>query len=247
MKDQDTLIKQLSYTKRDILPRMKKTGEYILELSWRYRNADFQFSSYPRLEIEVNTILQELSDGNMLDAQSRARRVLLELELDEYYNDAMEFAKEKEYKEHNALWSLDMASTHYKSILETWVKAAFITKASLSALQSQFVSFLELPYLSKMWKDAGFGKPHFGKGYQDNILDGIALIEQDIIVTATRFAQIRSFGKGGAIGYRTVRASTFHCPYCDEMSTRIWRIDDFVLPYHPRCVCYPVPVYQNEL
>lgn len=49
----------------------------------------------------------------------------------------------------------------------------------------------------------------------------------------------------GITHYRTIRGSTYDCQLCDEMTEKIWPVDEVALPYHPRCVCIPVPVVEE--
>lgn len=246
MEGQEDLIRALALLPSDARRRAASAGRSIAEIAWRHRNADFRFWSVAELDDRVNSILRDLSDGLMKDAEDRARLLLLEMELDEYYDDAIANAKE-ERKGHAPLWRLDMEASHLKLELEAWIRAAFVTGATLQSLKASIENNIERPWESAEWVEAGFSKPSFGKGYQSNTVLGSALIMQDILTRTTRLSQIRDFRAKGAVGYRTVRASSFHCPFCDEMAERIWPLSEDVLPYHPRCVCIAVPVYADEL
>ena len=54
------------------------------------------------------------------------------------------------------------------------------------------------------------------------------------------------YGKNGAIGYTIHRGSGFDCPYCESFTGVVHPMTECLLPLHPRCVCYSVPVYGDS-
>lgn len=51
----------------------------------------------------------------------------------------------------------------------------------------------------------------------------------------------------GAVGYMCFRGSTYECPKCDDVCNILHDIKgQMVLPVHPNCCCYAVPIYPIE-
>ena len=165
MTEQETMLHQMGIVPSDARKRFVRAGSEISELAWRFRNADFHFADNDYILEQVLAILRDLSVYNQDDAEKRARQVLLELELDEYSNDAIQWTEE-ERNGHTALWRYDQECSHFLSIMETWIAASAIDDITREALLSEIQTHIEHPWESRSWKDSGFGRPHFGKGYQ---------------------------------------------------------------------------------
>lgn len=239
-----TLTSQMADAKKDVRKRVEKAVDDILSAVWRFRSAGFRFEDYPELDVEVDQILQDLSDNNLEDAIKRSKDLLRTMELIDFYEESEEFAQQEVGGE-TPVYRFDMQSSHLKEIIEAWIVISFASNLTKTETRTNLFKYINNPSASTLWKEHYFGDFHWGKGYSRNPLEQMAVISQGIINTMFQYAKIQQFKEDGAIGYRTVRNSSFHCPYCDSMTERVWPLDEIVIPYHPRCVCLAVPVYPN--
>ena len=242
----DNAIRQMSQVKRDARDRVAEAVSAIIDLCWDYREPGFSFSGHLALLREVNRLLARMSDGILSDCERRAAIAIAEAELDEYSYDALGFSEDGVDGE-TVLFRLDRQADHLRDLLALWLAAAAVSGLTKEETVRKFWAHIGNPSASKEWREAGLTNPKWGKGYQINVLDGIVVIGQDMINRAFQYARIQGFRDGGAVGYRTIRQSNYDCPLCDDMCERIWPIDYVALPYHPRCVCKAVPVYESEL
>ena len=239
----DDAIDQMSRVKQDVRARMDAAVAAIVALCWDYRSPDFSFSDHLALLRQVNKILSEMSDGILSDSEKRAVKALAEAELQDYEDDAIEYA-EGEINGEDTLFRLDRQADHLRDLIAGWLAVAAFVGLSKSKMIQNFWTFLGNVSASKDWRESGRKVPSWGKGFPIDILTGMTVIGQDLINRAFQYARIKSFQIAGAIGYRTIRQSSYICPLCDEMCERIWTFEDRIpLPYHPRCVCKAVPVY----
>ena len=245
MDERTALIEAMAGAKPTARKRVKDAIDRIIDIVWDQRSSEFSFAGNPDIDAEVNAILAAMSDGNKADAEQAALRLLEMLELAEWYDAAVEDAGRERWSQ-DAIFRLDMHASHLKELLEGWIIVAAASGLSQVALKTEIWKHIGNPFASELWRNAGLGPLSWGKGYARNVLEGISVIMQDLINATYQYAKVQSFRDMGAIGYRTVRNSNYDCPFCDEMAKRIWPLDEVVLPYHPRCVCIPVPVFENE-
>lgn len=239
-------IDQMSLVKRDTRARMDKAVAAVIALCWDYRDIDFSFSDHLALQREANKILSEMSDGILSDSERRARLALAEAELQDYEDDAIEYAESGVGGE-SVLFRLDRQADHLKDLITGWLVVAAYAGFTKEQTVQNFWMYLGNVTASKEWGEAGLKAPRWGKGFQLDVLNGMTVIGQDMVNSSFQYARVKSFADKGAIGYRTIRQSSFVCPYCDEMTARVWPLDYVALPYHPRCVCKAVPVFKDEL
>ena len=244
MTDHEAVIDAMASVKGDVKKRTDEAVAAILLLAWRYRHARFSFDDYTELDERVNKILRDLSDGNIADAEKRAKALLESLGLEEWDDDALGYA-EREIDGENALWRLDMQASHLKEILAGWIAVAAAQDLTMTQLRLLMNTYGGMPWLSKKWRDSGLGKIGWGSGYQTDTTSAMTVIGQDLINRSYQYAKLKELKGQGVTHYRTIRGSNYDCPLCDEMMEKIWPIEQIVLPYHPRCVCIPVPVEPN--
>lgn len=245
MDERKALIESMSGAKPKVRLRMESAVDAIIRLVWDYRSPEFSFLGNPDIDAEVNAILAAMSDGNKKDAEDAALRLLELLDYEEWTERSQEWAA-REKDGQDVLFRLDMHASHLKELLEGWLVAAAILGLSVAVVKSQFFANLENPSVPPSWTKAGLGPIRWGRGYARNVLGGITVVVQDYINAAYQYAKVQRFREMGAIGYRTVRNSYYDCPLCDQMGKVVWPLNQVVLPYHPRCVCTPVPVFENE-
>lgn len=245
MPDSDILIDEMAKVKGDSKKRTAEAVIAIIALAYAYRKEGFAFEDYPALNEKVNRILRDLSDNNLADAERRAKKVLEDIEMTGWENESFIWA-EREVAGENTLYRYDMQASHLKEVIALWIGIAAVYGYSKYEIRREVLAHGGMPQLSPLWPGDRKLVFKWGKGYQRNIVNGLAVIGQDLVNAVYQYAKVQSFKEQGAIGYRTRRNSSYHCPFCDEMTHRIWPLDAVVLPYHPRCVCIPEPVFEGE-
>lgn len=245
MTDHDAVIDAMSSVKGDVKERVDKAVAAILLLAWSYRREGFSFEDFPELNDQVNKILQSLSDGNLADAEKRAKALLESLGLGDWDDESLAYA-EREIDGENALWRLDLHASHLKELLAGWIAVAATQKLSMTQMRLLMNTYGGMPWLSKKWRDSGLGKMGWGSGYQRDIVGAITVIGQNVINTAFLYSSVAEGILRGAVGYRTFRNSGYDCTLCDELTRHVWPIDVFVLPAHSRCVCDIELMYDGE-
>ena len=70
--------------------------------------------------------------------------------------------------------------------------------------------------------------------------------EQFHIIDGNNFGMMQEIIASGATGWYSVRGSDYDCDYCDSMAYIVHPITEMFEAYHPRCMCYPVPVYNEN-
>lgn len=71
----------------------------------------------------------------------------------------------------------------------------------------------------------------------------LKLLTRHTIADAWMHADELWMQKNGAIGYMVYRGSSYPCSICDMM-VGYHPINDYVLPVHPNCCCYAVPIFK---
>lgn len=251
MKFHDEALDEMAGAKSSAKRRINKTILRILTLADAYRSYgdEFSFDVVPEFDEEVDRILIEMSDGLLQDAEKRARKLLAMLELEEEEMD--EIIGESESGENGLQWAIDMHASNLKALLGVWIAIMFAKGLSVNKAFTQVIGYMESPESSPLWKEvvrARIVDPNevrFGRGYQRRIPDAVGVLLQTFIYTAFARGYITKGRKDGAIGYRTFRQSNYDCELCDSLTTRVWPIDELVIPAHQRCVCGIELVYPD--
>lgn len=243
--ERNALLDALSGAKTDAREQYDRAVNAVLNVAWSFRNEEFQWEDYPELNDRVNEILRDLSDECIEDAEVRARDLLRRLDLDDWEDESLQYAM-RGTGEDSVLFRLDMQASHLKELLAGWLITAAISGLSIARTRVLIYSYMNSPSASEEWRGAGLAKPGWGSGYAVNVLNGMAVIMQDMINAAYQYAKQEGFRRDGAVGYRIERGSDYDCPLCDSYVGPVYPVGEMILPIHPRCVCIPVPVYENE-
>jgi hypothetical protein len=248
------VIEEMAKAKTDVERRLRIfIPEIIRECrAFAYLGKYFTFDYTAELDDSINARLIALSDAILEDIEERARRAVgyAEAEEDE---DKILFYIRRPIDDQDIVQRLDKHCSTLRYFLEGWIAIGLTNKLKEYELTNQILSYIDNPFSSPLWQeafDAGYLSTAirsrgytYGKGNQKNVISALSEIERYAINEAYQYGKILGYGKKGAIGYRTHRNSSFDCPYCDELTTHIWPLDEIVLPAHPRCVCYSTPVF----
>lgn len=248
----DELIKLLGSLSSKLRIRVTTKVGTILAIveSLRSQGKSFTFANNPDIDSKVKTILIELSDEILDEAENYAREAVEE--------DDQELTLAYVRTSKDSVEKLDKYSSHLYFILEGWIAIGFANKISKGRLAAEILTYMQNPYNSKLWQDAfkigneyasGIireGGYKWGKGTPIDVIKGFALVEADIINSAYNYGVLQGYTRLGAIGYRVHRGSNYDCPTCDELCIGIHPLTEIVLPAHPNCVCYTTPVYAEK-
>ena len=249
----DRVIREMAKAQEDVERQLRiYIPEIIRECAaLAYLGKYFTFDYTSELDDTINARLIALSDAIMEDIEARARKAIEYAEAEED-EDAILFYIRRPIEEQDIIQRLDKHCSTLRFFLEGWIAIGMVNKINEYDLSDIILSYIDNPLASPLWQEAfnaGYlstsirGSYSFGKGNQRNVLSALSEIERYAINEAFQYGKILGYGKKGAIGYRTHRNSSFDCPYCDELTTHIWPLDEIVLPAHPRCVCYSTPVF----
>lgn len=250
------VIDEMAKAKNDVEKRLRVCIPEIIRecAAFAYLGKNFTFDASD-LSDRVNQRLISLSDEILSDIEERAKKAI-EFAEEEDDEDAILLYIRRKIGEEDMVQRLDKHCSTLRYFLEGWIAIGMVNKIKEYELVNEIFAYIDNPFASPLWQnafDAGYlstairtGGYSYGKGNQRNILSALTEIERYAINEAFQYGSILRYGKQGAIGYRTHRASSYPCDMCDELTMQVWPLDVIVLPAHPRCVCYSTPVFANE-
>lgn len=252
------VIEEISKSRSDVERRLRQyIPEIIREcMAWSYLGKAFTFDFSQELTGEVNARLIALSDAILEDIESRAKTAIAYAEEEDDEDVILAYIR-RPIGEQDIVQRIDKHCSTLRYFLEGWLAIGFANKIKEYELTNLILSHIDNPFASALWQDAfnaGYlstairsGGYSYGKGNQRNALSALTEIERYAVNEAFQYGSVLKFGKLGAIGYRTHRASSYPCDYCDELTLVVHPLDEIVLPAHPRCVCYMTPVFADEI
>ena len=209
----------------------------LLELAWKYKHlgADFSFDADETLYKEALRYCVQLSDGCIEDARKIAYTLITD-SLD-YTDEEVSF--ETALSERGAGLSFDLAGEHLLDLLSVWVGLALAKNYTKGYLRVLISRYMNNPFLSPLWREAGIKRFGWGPGYALNIYKQLSLIGADLIIDSARYAEWVDAMANGALYYVRHRGSSFDCPECDSLCGKKIPIETPFERPHPRCQCYP--------
>ena len=254
----DRVIELMARAKEDVERRLRICIPEIIRecAAFAYLGKSFSFDVSLDLSDRVNQRLIALSDEILSDIEERARKAIEFAEEEDDEDIILPYIKRK-IGDEDIVQRLDKHCSTLRYFLEGWIAIGLVNEIKEYELTNTIFAYLDNPFASPLWQEAfnagylsnsirsrGYS---YGKGNQRNVLSALTEIERYAINEAFQYGSVLKFGKMGAIGYRTHRASSYPCDYCDELTMRVWPLDIMVLPAHPRCVCFSTPVYGDSL
>lgn len=252
----DRVITEMTKAKGDVERQLRKYIPEIIQecMAFAYLGKGFTFE-YKEISDKVNALLISLSDAILEDIEARARKSIVFAEEEEDEDVILAYIR-RTIGEEDIVQRIDKHCSTLRFFLEGWMAIGIVNKIEKNELTNEILRHIDNPFTSPLWKDAlteGYlsgainGKYSFGKGNQKNVLSALTEIERYAINEAFQYGSVLKYGKMGAIGYRTHRASNYPCELCDELTMVVHPLTEIVLPAHPRCVCYATPVFVNEI
>lgn len=236
MLDNDGLTSAVASFKRFTSKEFNKALNALVALGFKYKNAgaDFLWDMEPGLHDEAVAILRDLSDTLAEKAKEIARGII------EDSLDYFDFDAAWDNDETDIIPRLDLQGSHLLELLEIWLALAFVNGIEKGELRVTVSRYLANPFASPMWRGLPQDILKWGRGYSKNIPDQLAVIGQNAIVYAARYAEWADALAKGYEYYVRKRGSNYDCKVCDDMANKPIPIYvPFEVP-HPRCMCYPV-------
>ena len=252
--------------RKDVIDLMAKAEEQtngmvrekilaILRLceKYRYLGKRFTFDASEELDAQVNHLLIQLSDA-LIDL---AEEDILDI-VDEEDSDAVLAYVHRDINGDNLTERTDRYATQLRHFLEAYIAILFARKTPQERLFEYIWNNIRDPWNAQIYRAAmndplflswavTNGGLHYGRGRYNDVLSGITLLTQDTINTAFQYGKIASYRRDpNIIGYTVHRGSTYDCQECDELCVGVHSLFEIVLPAHPRCMCYTIPVYSKD-
>ena len=223
----------------------------------------FQFSANPKLDKDVNDILDKIKTDLFNIIYLRAENV-----------DKIAHNKEGKERENNSLLlafltseiadkTLEMRISEYvgniRSEVESYVAAGFFKGLNRYQILDAYLANIQKPYLAPIileaFQESGFKAERivskgitFGTGKYVSAFNNLKRLEQDTIFKTYAHIEQSIWGlDSNYIGYYTIRGSTFQCGICDSEIGVFKPKTESYLGYHSKCCCIPIPVYKGDL
>jgi hypothetical protein len=154
---------------------------------------------------------------------------------------------------------LDNHTDTFKKVTEGIIAAGLLIGASKSKTFAGYKQYLRNPFLNPIFKDAvkmNAGRAevllnkglHIGVGVSNSPFNAINTLGRYTIGDAWMYDGYLEMDAQGAIGYRTMRTSSYPCEDCDEAARYTHSLSEgMILPLHVNCRCIAVPVFRNEI
>ena len=131
-----------------------------------------------------------------------------------------------------------------------------LTKA-VSRIRSYLHAVYTMPEMKPLFKEPNRyratyirtqGVKHGNVGSSNSEANNIDRFVKTTVQMAWMHYLKQSYEDSGAIGYMCFRGSTYPCELCDEICNIFHPIEGkMVLPRHPSCACFAVPVYIKNI
>lgn len=239
MLDNDNLSRKAASFKRTVNREFDNAVRKLVDLAWKYAymGEDFLWENNPELNDEAMGICRDLSDSLAEKARVIAASIMEE-SLD-YFDIDMAWDRDDGEGYVPLITRFDQQGSFLLSLLEIWVAIALVNGIGRGELRVLVSRYLNNPFVSPLWKGIPSDALKRGRGFQRNILEQMAVIGQNAIISAARYAEwVDAMAKGAAYYIRR-RGSGYDCPDCDEMCGFPIPIDVQFEFLHSRCMCFP--------
>lgn len=254
-RDLSALVALIAKLKIKTDAKLRTTIREIINLSYQYpyHNKQFTFDKDKTLEDNVNKLLIDLTDSiiNDIDDYSAQSQAIAKNEED---NDLIISFIHQEINGEDLTQRLDKHMTRLKNSLEAFVAIGFANFLTESDLYNAFLRNIRNPfawhYMQEAYKDPlyeaisikekGFA---VGKYIDRDIEKAIGLVISGALIGSYDYALQLRYQREGAIGWTTMRGSTYDCALCDSMVGAFHPMTEIFYGWHPRCLCILTPIF----
>lgn len=229
MLSNETLTREAAKYKSDSTKRFDVALTALLALAWQYKHlgGDFSFTADPELYAKALAICRDMSDGCLKDAENHIKS-LFEEEFEADYVDG-----------EDAIERFDMAGSHLLELLNLWIALAFINGYSQAYTKISIGRWMNNPFASGLFGAWGKDVLKWGRGYDKNLINRLAVIGQNLIIDTARKREWEQEKEKGATYYIRRRGSGYDCPDCDDLCGYPIPIEVPFERLHARCCCRP--------
>lgn len=234
----------------------KKIAEIIAMCQeYAYLGKRFSFKSVPGLDEDITRLLLQLSDEVMSESMRGVDKAI-ELSGSTERNSIISYVN-RERDGEDATTRDDKYASRLKYFVEGMMAVGFANHLNNVKMYRDIITYYKTPYVypliseafkhpegyvSEMILSRGF---HLGSGTQGDVAKGFTVVGRTMIDEAYQMGTALTFKKMGYEFYRVRRGSTYDCATCDELCVGVHPVNDIVLPAHPHCCCYMIPVTEN--
>lgn len=226
-----------------------KVAKDIVDVSKRYRNKK-KITNYNKFSSDAKAIARkaEGSIESYVRAYARASAKVLGMEstavVDEYLKQevfgATFMARNRNYVEQFA--------DDIVRMVKAGISMGYDQNKLLSAVRSGYQS----PYTASVITKAQRGNfaqieaPHRGRGVYAASYENVLRNAQNTINLSWGVQEMEYAKENGAIGFRSIRMSSYPCDQCDYEASYIHKFTDPCAPYHHRCVCANILIFKSK-
>lgn len=239
MLDRDKLTQEAADFKKDAKKHYDAAVAALLALAWQYDDlgANFRFDAIPGLFEEALRICREMSDKCVEGAKKRLYEAV---------------SGSPDYMDEDTAWDIDaeavtdrfdMAGSHLLDLLSIWVAVALVNGWTKGYTKVMMSRYMVNPFLCPQWRNIPLTALSWGSGYARNILEQLAVIGQNAIISGAMYVEWVNEMANGATYYVRRRGSGYYCPQCDAACGVPIPINQPFELLHSRCMCWPQYFY----
>lgn len=218
-------------------------ADEIVDICLRYGTEpkSLRFASNPGMKKEIDTVISALISVLMEDAE------ILSVAEREDEDGILAYVRRENYGK-TLLQRITDYTGMFSTELEAAIAAGLWLSLSASKIKQQIHSNLMTPYLNPSIRAARTAGGFKAEGIEDRSLGASAfhaleLATTQIISDTWMHLWHKEAREKGSIGFWSERSSSYPCELCDSMvGFHEW--SEPQPPYHPRCVCTSIPVYE---
>lgn len=235
----DEVLKLMEEMVGEVSGITMRTIRRIINLAMAHPMLDgqFSFNRDGKLDEEVDNLLIEMSDAVIMELESRVKDIVDDEDAERVLLFIRRLIDGKDLTER-----MDQHASNLKAVLEAYIAGCLENRKNRAEATAG-----ALPYIVA-------NKGGFGRGMQGNPILGMTVLAQTEIDMGYAKGSLLEFERDGAVGYQIFRGSSYPCQDCDDVcfgyngKRRLYSFEeDLPIPVHPRCCCYAVPVYAEDL
>lgn len=190
----------------------------------------FSFSYDPFLTFEVDRIINKITD------EIEEYDLLLATKTDREDKSVLLAYANRDINGVSYRQRLENYTLRFKLELQDLIGAGLLLGMAKSKLTNVVLSAYKRPYTNSIASD----REHKGQSSYSRLL----LLTRHTIADTWMHADMEYHRRLGAIGFIPYRGSSYPCDTCSDHAGRFHDFAEPYPPFHPRCVCYAVPIYQ---
>lgn len=128
-------------------------------------------------------------------------------------------------------------TSRFQSEIQNFIGAGLLLGWGMDKVLKSYRESYKTPYANTIMSDI----KHKGMSSYNRLL----VLTRHTIADAWMHADMEYSRRMGAIGFIPYRGSNYPCDTCSDHAGRFHDFSEPYPPFHPRCVCYAVPIYNQ--